>query len=150
MAPTSQRLRWIGVRGPRELREPWAIVRRGLGGGALGGALLGVGLTASVAVLSSPSPGLLASMLLAGVIGALVALPAALMAVIAYQALEVRGLAVAWLAGSLAAAATVIATAALLGMITSRLAVVCGVATFVIALVCAPTITTRRVTATHT
>lgn len=105
MAPTSQRLRWIGVRGPRELREPReprAIVRRGLGGGALGGALLGVGLTASVAVLSSPSPGLLASMLLAGVIGALVALPAALMAVIAYQALEVRSLAVAWLAGSLA------------------------------------------------
>ena len=150
MALGVRRVRWIGIRGCRELRAPWAIVRRGLGGGAAAGALIGAGLQGGIVVIgSSGSPGLLASVLFAGVVGALVALPAALMAVIVYQALEDRGLTVSSLAGSLAAATTVLVTATLLGMIDSLLAVVCAVATFVVALAWAPRITTRRATGPH-
>lgn len=145
MDSASQRVRWTRARRRREPRQPWAVVRRGLAGGTLAGTLLGAGLQGSVAVLGPPSPGLLASILLAGAVGALVAFPAALMAVIAYQALEVKNIAVAWVVGSLTAAATVLVTAALLDMTDSPLALVCTAVTFVVALVCAPAITTRRI-----
>lgn len=56
----------------------------------------------------------------------------------------------AWVTGSLTAAATVRTTSVLLGMVSSLLAVGSTVVTFVIALVRAPRITTYRVTGPDT
>ncbi len=118
-------------------------MRRGLGGGALAGALVGGGVQASDVYYRSWD-----TVAYAAVIGALVALPAALAAVIGYQAMEVRGVRVAWLAGSLAAAAAVVGLAVVLGVSAVLFTGACAAVAFLLALASAPTITTRRTQAT--
>jgi len=129
---------WSEAPRGRILRPPWSIVRRALGGGALGGALLGAGLQVSdVAYRSWDTVGY------AAVVGVLVALPVALAAVIVYQAVEARGVRLAWLAGSLTAAVTVVGVAALLGILDVLFTGAFAAAAFLVALTCAPTITRR-------
>lgn len=80
----------------------------------------------------------------AALVGALVALTAALAAVIVYQAVEGKGLRLAWLAGSLTAALAVVGVALVLGMSDALARAVCATAAFVIASIFAPVVTTRR------
>jgi hypothetical protein len=126
-------------RGSRELRDPWSTLWRGLAAGALGGALLGAGLQISDVAYRSWD-----TVLLAVGVGALVALPAALVAVITYQWVEARSVRAAWVAGSLAAAGAVVGTAAVLQMLATVLTLGGATAAFVTALVSAPFVTTRR------
>jgi len=130
---------WTEAPRGRTLRPPWSIVRRSLGGGALGGALLGAGLQVSDVAYRSWD-----TVAYAAVLGALVALPPALAAVIVYQAVEARGVRLAWLAGSLTAAVTVVGVAAMLKILDVLFTGTFAAAAFVVALASAPTITTRR------
>lgn len=138
-AEVSRRAWWTDTPRGRALRSPWSVVPRGLGGGALAGALLGGGVPASDVYYRSWD-----TVAYAAIIGALVVLPAALAAVIGYQAVEVKGVRLAWLAGSLAAAVAVVGIAVVLGVFGVLFTGVCAAVAFVVALACAPTITTRR------
>ncbi|GAB2594215.1 hypothetical protein GCM10009593_38670 [Microlunatus antarcticus] len=114
-------------------------MRRGLGCGVVGGAVLGAKLQAGDSAYRS-----WATVGFAALVGALVALPAALAAVIVYQAVEGKGLRLAWLAGSLASALAVVGVALVLGMSDALAPVVLATAAFVIAFMFAPIVTTRR------
>ena len=85
------------------------------------------------------------SVALAGGVGALVALPAALAAVVVYLAVGRRGVRLAWFAGGLAAAVAVLAEAAVLGVLASLASVLAALVAFAVALASATIITTRRV-----
>lgn len=131
---------WTQTPAGREPREPWSVVGRGLLGGAAGGALLGAGVQAGDEVYRDWG-----SVALAGGVGALVALPAALAAVVVYLAVARRGVRLAWLAGGLAAAVAVLAAAAVLGVLVNPASVVAATVAFVVAVASAKIITTRRV-----
>lgn len=129
---------WPPERAPRNARS---ILWRGLGAGMVSGGLLGAGVQVSDVAYRSWE-----SVVFAAVVGALVALPSALVAVIVYQVVHPRGLRLGWLAGGLAAAAAVVGAAVVLGVANPWASATLASAAFVAALALAPNITTRRST----
>ncbi|GAB2593995.1 hypothetical protein GCM10009593_38300 [Microlunatus antarcticus] len=130
---------WLDAPRGRALRPPWSILRRGIGCGVVGGAVLGAALQASDGAYRS-----WATVGFAALVGALVALPAALAAVIVYQAVEGKGLRLAWLAGSFAAALAVVGVALVLGVFDAPAVAVCAAVALAVAFMSAPVVTTRR------
>lgn len=124
-----QRSWWVELPPGRRRRPPWSVVGRGLGIGVLLGALLGGGLQASdVNYRSWITVGF------AAVIGAAVALPPALAAVIIYQVVEIKSLRLAWLACSAAAAAVIVTLAAALDVLAAPVTPVAAHLVFAIVL----------------
>lgn len=115
------------------------MVGRGLLGGAAGGALLGAGVQAGDVAYRSWG-----SVAFAGGVGALVALPAALAAVVVHLMVVRRGVRLAWLASGLAAAVAVLVTGALLGVLANPTTVAAAAVAFTVALASAKIITTQR------
>jgi len=138
MTGSRARTWWTQTPPGREPREPGSVVVRGLLAGAVGGALLGAGVQGSDAVYRDWT-----SVAFAAGVGALVALPAALAAVLVHLAVARRGVRLAWFAAGLAAAVAILAVAAVLRVLLAPPSAVAAAVAFAVALASAKVITTR-------
>lgn len=135
---------WAELPTGRTRRRPWSVVGRGLGIGVFLGALLGAGLQASDVNYRS-----WITVAFAAVIGAGVALPPAVVAVVVYQVVEVKSLRLAWLACSIAAAAVIVTMAAALDLLAAPITPVAALLVFSIVFASSRFITTTQETASR-
>ena len=132
---------WVELPLGRTRRRPWHVVGRGLGTAVLLGALVGAGLQASdVNYRSWITVGF------AAVVGAAVALPPAVAAVIVYQVVEVKSLRLAWLACSGAAAAAIVTLANALDLLAAPFTLVAALLVFAVVFATSRFITTQAAT----